>query len=157
MCWHHFLSVSFLLFSSVQNQKAKLQDDMTSNFADPEANRENMLTTFAQKGAYSINRTQHTSQSSLGKGKDEVTPNGASSLWAHNRRSTETAQKILSHLERVIPSSSEKPPLQRQMNREIPSRSLLVKNKKQESFQRSGSSNQKMPDVNLVLYFDWYS
>jgi SPX domain protein involved in polyphosphate accumulation len=128
---------------------------MPFRFADSEANRENMFTTFAQKGTYPINRSQHTAQSSLGrKGKDEEAINGASSLWVHNRRSMETAQKILSHLERAIPSPSEKPPLHRQINPEIASHSVLNKNKKQESFQGSGSTNQKIPDVNMVLYFN---
>ena len=160
MYWHLFpLSLYFSLgFSHAQNQKAKLQDDTTSKFADFEDNRETMLTTFTQKGAYPINRSHHTPQSSLGKGENESAVNGASSLWVHNHRSTETAHKILSHLERAaIPSSLEKPPLQRQTNREIPSRPLLLKNKMQESFQGTGSSNQKMPDANLVLHFGWHS
>ncbi|KAJ1693006.1 hypothetical protein LUZ63_009704 [Rhynchospora breviuscula] len=130
----------------MKRQKQKLEDETTFRFFDPEANTENALMTFTQKGTYPINRQQKITHSSQGEGKDVEAVSGAGSLLV---KSTERAQKILSLLDRASQSPLEKAPLQKQISREIPPRSLPLKNKKQESFQGIGRSNQKMPDVNM--------
>ncbi|KAJ4783701.1 hypothetical protein LUZ62_034947 [Rhynchospora pubera] len=130
----------------MKSQKQKLEDETAFRFADPEANTENALMTFTQKGTYPINRQQQITHSSQGEGKDEVAVSGAGSLLV---KSTERAQKILGLLDRASQSPLEKAPLRKKNISETPPRSLPLKNKKQESFQGTGRSNQKMADVNM--------